>query len=297
MNLLLICSAGFTIFAAILLVAMPMLLKESASADRLQQLVQPKAIVVQPSSTRLKVVMARWTAMLRPRSGTRQSEQSREKLEAAGLRTSMQMDTYALVQGVAPLVGLFAGTFVPGNKLLACVTLAAAGYLGPDIWLRRRIRLYKERILQSLPDALDLLNICVEAGLGLDQAMLRVSEELALSHPELHTEFQRVQLEQRVGGGRMDAWKRFAERSDVEAVRSFVGMLIQSERFGTPISRSLSRFADDLRMQRKQGAEEAAAKTRVKIVFPLVFFIFPCLFLVLLAPAIISLFGIFKDLN
>lgn len=297
MNLLLVCSAGIAIFCSILLLAMPMLLKETANADRLRHLVQPKAIVVKPSSPRLKEAMARWTAVLRPRSGTRQSQQAKEKLEAAGLRTSMQMDTYALVQGIAPLAGLFIGTFVRSNMLLACVVLAAIGYLGPDIWLRRRIRLYKAKILRSLPDALDLLNICVEAGLGLDQAMLRVSEELALSHSELHAEFQRVQLEQRVGGARMDAWKRFAERSDIEAVRSFVGMLIQSERFGTPIARALSRFADDLRMQRKQGAEEAAAKTRVKIVFPLVFFIFPCLFLVLLAPAIISLLGVFKDLN
>jgi len=297
MNLLLICSAGLTIFSVILLLAMPMLSKESANADRLRQLVQPKVSVVKPSSPRLKEAIARWSAVLRPRSGTRQSEQSREKLQAAGLRSSMQMDTYTLVQGIAPLAGIFIGTFVRGNTLLACVLLGAVGYLGPDIWLRRRIRLYKGKILRSLPDALDLLNICVEAGLGLDQAMLRVSEELALSHPELHAEFQRVQLEQRVGGGRMDAWKRFAERSDIEAVRSFVGMLVQSERFGTPIARALSHFADDLRTQRRQGAEEAAAKTRVKIVFPLVFFIFPCLFLVLLAPAIISLFGILKGLQ
>lgn len=281
----------------ILLLAMPMLSKESANADRLRQLVQPKISVVKPSSPRIKAAIARWSAVLRPRSGTRQSQQSREKLQAAGLRSSMQMDTYTLVQGIAPLAGIFIGTFVRGNILPACVLLGAVGYLGPDIWLRRRIRLYKGKILRSLPDALDLLNICVEAGLGLDQAMLRVSEELALSHPELHSEFQRVQLEQRVGGGRMDAWKRFAERSDIEAVRSFVGMLVQSERFGTPIARALSRFADDLRTQRRQGAEEAAAKTRVKIVFPLVFFIFPCLFLVLLAPAIISLFGILKDLQ
>lgn len=241
--------------------------------------------------------MTRWTAALRPRSGSRQSEQVREKLEAAGLRTSAQMDIYVLVQWIAPLAGLFVGSFVQGNTLLACVTLAAVGYLLPDIWLRRRIRQYKANIIRSLPDAMDLLNICVEAGLGLDQAMVRVSEELALSHPELHTEFQRVLLEQRVGGGRMDAWKRFAERSDIEDVRSFVGMLAQSERFGTPIARALNRFAEDLRTQRTQRAEEAAAKTRVKIVFPLVFFIFPCLFLVLLAPAIISLFGAFKDLQ
>lgn len=297
MNLLFACSAGLTLLSALMLVAMPVLLQDSASADRLRNLVESKSADATISSSRFKEIVARWTALLRPRSGSRQSEQTKEKLEAAGLRTSMQMDMYILVRWIAPLAGLFIGSFIRSNTMLACVVLGAVGYLGPDIWLRRRIRLYKEKIRRSLPDALDLLNICVEAGLGLDQAMVRVSEELVLSHPELHTEFQRVQLEQRVGGGRMDAWKRFAERSDVEEVRSFVGMLMQSERFGTPISRALSRFADDLRTQRKQRAEEAAAKTRVKIVFPLVFFIFPCLFLVLLAPAIISLFGILKDLQ
>lgn len=297
MSLLLICSAGFMLFSVILLLATPMVWKETANADRLRQLVQVKDVDVKPSSPKLREMLARWTAVLRPRAGTRQSEQAREKLEAAGLRTSLQRDTYALVQGIAPLAGLFLGTFVRSNMLLACVTLAAIGYLGPDIWLRRRIRIYKANLLRSLPDALDLLNICVEAGLGLDQAMVRVSEELVLSHKELHSEFQRVLLEQRVGGVRMDAWKRFAERADIEEIRSFVGMLVQSERFGTPIARALSRFADDLRTKRKQGAEEAAAKTRVKIVFPLVFFIFPCLFLVLLAPAIISLLGVFKDLQ
>jgi tight adherence protein C len=274
-----------------------MLFKEPANAERLRQLVDVKSPRTPTLSPRLKSTMARWTAALRPRSGSRQSEQVQEKLEAAGLRTSAQMDIYVLLQWITPLAGLFAGSFVHGNTLLACVVLAAAGYLLPDIWLRRRIRRYKENIQRSLPDAMDLLNICVEAGLGLDQAMVRVSEELALSHPELHTEFQRVLLEQRVGSGRMDAWRRFAERSDIEDVRSFVGMLVQSERFGTPIARALSRFGEDLRTQRTQRAEEAAAKTRVKIVFPLVFFIFPCLFLVLLAPAIISLLGAFKDLQ
>lgn len=297
MNILFACSAGFTILVALLLASLPVLNKEYASAGRLRQLVHPKLSTVNDSPSKLRETVLRWTAVLRPRDGSRQSEQAKEKLEAAGLRTSAQMDTYLLVRWIAPLAGIFAGSFVRSNTAFACILLGAIGYLGPDIWLRRRIRQYKEKIRRSLPDALDLLNICVEAGLGLDQAMVRVSEELVLSHPELHTEFQRVQLEQRVGGGRMDAWKRFAERSDIEEVRSFVGMLAQSERFGTPISRALNRFAEDLRTQRKQRAEEAAAKTRVKIVFPLVFFIFPCLFLVLLAPAIISLFGVMKGLQ
>lgn len=297
MNILFACAAGLTVFTALLLASMPVLLHKSADAERLRLLVDAGAASDSLLSPRLKETLTRWTSALRPKSGSRRSEQTREKLEAAGLRTTGQRDAYFLVQSIAPLVGLFVGSFVRGNTLLACVSLAGAGYLGPDIWLRSRIRRYKESISRSLPDAMDLLNICVEAGLGLDQAMVRVTDELGLSHPELHKEIQRVLLEQRVGGGRMDAWKRFAERSDIEDVRSFVSMLAQSERFGTPIARALSRFGDDLRQQRTQRAEEAAAKTRVKIVFPLVFFIFPCLFVVLLAPAIISLLGAFKDLQ
>jgi len=297
MTILFACAAGLTLFMALMLAAMPVLLHESAHADRLRLLVDAKSASGSTLSPRVQEFITRWTAALRPKSGSRRSEQTREKLEAAGLRTAPQRDMYFLVQWMVPIAGLFLGSFVRGNTMLACVTLGAVGYLLPDIWLRRRIRRYKENIARSLPDAMDLLNICVEAGLGLDQAMVRVSDELVLSHPELHTEIQRVLLEQRVGGGRMDAWKRFAERSDIEDVRSFVGMLTQSERFGTPIARALSRFGEDLRNQRTQRAEEAAAKTRVKIVFPLVFFIFPCLFLVLLAPAIISLFGVLKDVQ
>jgi tight adherence protein C len=297
MTILFAFSAGFALFCALVLVALPLLVAESEDMGRLKQVIEARSAVAKIQRPHLQDAVAGWAATLSRRFGMRRSKKAAEKLEAAGLRTPAQMDSFLAVQCIAPLAGLFAGSFVRGNPLLACVALAAAGYLLPDIWLRGRIRRHKDRIRRSLPDALDLLNICVEAGLGLDQAMLRVSDELALSHPELYIEFQRVQLEQRVGEGRIEAWKRFAERSDTEEVQSFVGMLTQSERFGTPISRALTRFADDLRLQRKQRAEEAAAKTRVKIVFPLVFFIFPCLFLVLLAPAILSLFGILKNIQ
>ncbi|MEZ2347766.1 type II secretion system F family protein [Terriglobus sp. RCC_193] len=292
-----VLSAGFALFCTLMLVALPLLAAESEDMGRLRQVVEARSAIAKFHAPRLQDTVAGWTSTLSRRFGLQRNKQATEKLEAAGLRTPIQMDSFLAVQWIAPLAGLFAGSFVRGNPLLACVAFAAAGYLLPDIWLRRRIRRHKDRIRRSLPDALDLLNICVEAGLGLDQAMLRVSDELALSHPELYLELQRVQLEQRIGGGRIEAWKRFAERSGTEEVQSFVGMLTQSERFGTPISRALTRFADDLRLQRKQRAEEAAAKTKVKIVFPLVFFIFPCLFLVLLAPAILSLYGVLKDIQ
>ena len=135
----------------------------------------------------------------------------------------------------------------------------------------------------SLPDALDLLAICMGAGLGLDQAIVRVGHELATSHRELSEEFLQINLEQRAGARRLDAWKAFADRADVENVRSFVAMLVQTDRFGTPISNALSTFSDTLRVQRRQRAEELAAKTTIKLVIPLVLFIFPNIFIVTVA--------------
>jgi tight adherence protein C len=135
----------------------------------------------------------------------------------------------------------------------------------------------------------DLLVICVDAGLGLDQAMLRVGQELANSHPEINEEFLQINREQRAGKPRLDAWRSMAIRTNLPDIEAFVNMLVQTERFGTPIARALSTFADGMRQKRRQLAEEKAAKTTVKIIFPLVLFIFPCMFIVLLGPAIISM--------
>jgi tight adherence protein C len=236
-------------------------------------------------------------AALRQRLGLRMTAKLRDRLDAAGMRSMHAADVFFAVQWLAPLLGVFLGSFIPQNTMFLCVVLGVAGYLAPDIWLSRRVKKRKEKIRRSLPDAMDLLNICVDAGLGLDQAMLRVSDELVLSHPELQGELHRVHLEQRAGSGRMDAWKRLAARADIEELSAFVSMLAQTEKFGTPIAKALGRFAEELRAKRRQRAEEAAAKTRVKIVFPLVFFIFPCLFIVLLAPAMIGILKILKDLR
>ena len=124
---------------------------------------------------------------------------------------------------------------------------------------------------------------------------MRVGHELKLSHRELSEEFLQINLEQRAGNPRIGAWRNMADRVNVESVRSFVNMLVQTERFGTPISRSLGAFSDALRTQRRQQAEEVAAKTTIKLVFPLVFFIFPCIFIVTIAPAIMSIIKAFSE--
>jgi tight adherence protein C len=162
------------------------------------------------------------------------------------------------------------------------------GFFIPDFWLSYAINKRREKIKLSLPDGLDLLSICLEAGLGLDQGIVRVGQELRLSHPELSEELLLVNFEQRAGVQRIAAWQAFAQRANIESVRSFVAMLIQTDRFGTPIAKSLSAFSDALRTQRRQQAEEMAAKTTIKLVPPLVFFIFPSMGVVVVGPAIIT---------
>jgi tight adherence protein C len=123
----------------------------------------------------------------------------------------------------------------------------------------------------------------------MDQAMLRVGEELSVSHPEINEELVKIGREQRAGKPRIDAWKSMSERMEIPDVEAFVNMLVQTERFGTPISRALTTFAEGLRLKRRQQAEERASKTTVKMIFPLVLFIFPAMFIVLLAPAVLSI--------
>jgi tight adherence protein C len=151
------------------------------------------------------------------------------------------------------------------------------------------------RIRRGLPDVLDLLVICIEAGLSMDQATARTAEELRLGQPALCDELGIVVLEQRAGRARSDAWRQFAERTDVDSVRNLVSVLVQSEQLGTSIAKTLRVHSDTLRTFRRQKIEEQAAKTTVKLVFPLVLFIFPSLFLVTLGPALIIMAESFQQ--
>jgi tight adherence protein C len=169
------------------------------------------------------------------------------------------------------------------------MALPAIGFIAPNVGLTRLIARRREKIRRSIPDTIDLLVICVDAGLGIDQALLRVGQELGPSHPEITEELLQINREQRAGKPRVEAWEDMARRSALDEINAFAAMLMQTERFGTPVARALSTFADTIRMKRRQLAEEAAAKTTVKIIFPLVLFIFPSLFLVLLGPAVLSI--------
>lgn len=173
-----------------------------------------------------------------------------------------------------------------------CGLLGVIGFYLPNLWLHVRIASRKRKILEALPDTLDLLVICVEAGLGLDAAIYRVSEEISLSSKELSQELKLLNLEMRAGMERSDALRNLARRTDLEALNSLVTLLIQTEKFGTSIAKALRVYSDVFRTERFQKAEEIASKLPVKLLFPMIFFIFPSLFVVIMGPAAIRVYQI-----
>jgi tight adherence protein C len=278
-----------------------LLLRSSGTSRRLMQVTRVSAPVEEKSAAaadRMTHLLLAALHLVRTRLGMSQNEKLRQKLLAAGLRQSAAVDIYFGIRMLGPVLAVLAGTFIRQNPFLWIVGLMALAYAAPDIWVGYCIRRRRERIRMGLPDALDLMVVCVDAGLGLDQAMLRAGQELTKTQPDISEEFMQVNFEQRAGKPRLEAWESMAERTQVETVTGFVHMLAQSDRFGTPLVRSLRTFTDGVRQKRRQQAEELAAKTTVKLIFPLVLFIFPSVFIVLLGPAVIlisrNMQGIFK---
>jgi len=184
--------------------------------------------------------------------------------------------------------GLVATPLFMRPNLLFALAASGLGYLLPTMVLKRIAKRRQHRIRLGLPDALDLLVVSVEAGLGLDQAIQRVADELGFAHPDLCDEMRLINLELRAGKNRVDALRNLGERTGVDDVVSLVAMLIQTDKFGTSVAQSLRVHSDTLRTKRRQRAEEAAAKTGVKMVFPLVFCIFPAIWVVTIGPAAIK---------
>jgi tight adherence protein C len=208
----------------------------------------------------------------------------------AGFRDSRHLNYYFGLRLLLAFIG-FAGvvlfTGFDDFPLLAGVT--GLGFLLPRFFLKRMIRDRQQRIRLALPDALDLTVICVEAGLALDQAMMRVGQDLHHAHPDLSDEFHLVNLEMRAGKPRAEALRNLVERTGVDDIRSLVGTLIQTDRFGTSIAQALRVHSDSLRTERRQRAEEQAAKTTIKMVPPLVLFVLPSIIFVTIGPAVIEL--------
>ena len=214
----------------------------------------------------------------------------RQRLIRAGYRRETALDLFYGAKVLAPL-GLallaLATDYGRHNWFFAGALALGLGFLAPDFWLGRQIARRQMQIRSGLPDVLDLIVICIEAGPSVDQATARTAEELRLAQPELSDELGIVVLEQRAGRQRSDAWRQFADRTAVDSVRNLVTVLVQSEQLGTSVAKTLRTHSDTLRTQRSQRVEEQAAKTTIKLVFPLVLFIFPSLFLVTLGPALI----------
>jgi tight adherence protein C len=216
-------------------------------------------------------------------------------LAGAGYRSYGPVVLYAagevvlpILFGIVPLVILG----LRGGVVIALVA-AAVGFAIPGLVLGRLVHNYKKHIRNGLPDALDLLIVCLEAGSGIDQAIVKASQELEVSYPALSEELRLINMEIRAGKPRLEAFKNFSERTKVEDVRSLVAMLVQTDRFGTSVAQALRTHADTLRTKRRQRAEERAAKLGVKLVFPLVFCLFPALYVVTLGPAIVQFIRVF----
>ncbi len=226
-----------------------------------------------------------------PRSPEEMSRQER-RIAQAGIR---RPDSAVLFHGIqAAMVPLFFLAFVltghaAHHRFLAAALSLFLGAVLPDLILSRLIASRKERIQLALPDALDLTVVCVEAGLGLDQSLLRVGRELALPHPDLSDELRLTNLEMNMGRSRADSLRNLGRRTEVDDLKALCAVPIQTDRFGTSVGQALRVYAESLRTRRRQRAEEKAAKLGVKMIPPLVLFIFPAVFVVIVGPAVIAI--------
>lgn len=224
-------------------------------------------------------------------------DETEHRLAMAGLNPQTHLTTF---HGIRMMVGLVLATLgsvymlIIGASVGRMVLAAGLGLLGglllPTFWLGLKIKKRRENISAALPNLVDLLVVCVEAGLGLDAAMSRVGSELDISAPELSKEVNQLGRELSAGQTHEHALSRLAWRIGIDDVDNLVSMLLQAERFGTSIAVSLRVFSESYRTARRQRIEEAAAKTTVKLLFPLIFFIFPAIFVILLGPAAINIF-------
>ncbi len=244
--------------------------EKPALKERLEQALDPfsKAIPLSPSEV----------------------SRTRRWLIQAGYREPRHLTVYVGSRLATALFALVLVIAVSGvGSPLLMVGVGGFGFFLPRFMLKRLIKARQHRIKLGLPDALDLTVICVEAGLALDQALMRVGQDLHHAHPELSDEFHLVNLEMRAGKPRAEALRNLVERTGVDDIRSLVGTLIQTDRFGTSIAQALRVHSDSLRTERRQRAEEQAAKTTIKMVIPLVLFVLPSIIFVTLGPAIIEL--------
>jgi tight adherence protein C len=226
-----------------------------------------------------------------PRSPEEMSRQERRLAQAGIRRRDAPVLLYGVKLALAIILFLVCTTLsaVRANPILLIVLPILFGALIPDMVVTRLMQNRKDRLQMALPDALDLAVICVEAGLGLDQSLVRIGQELKHVYPPLSDELNLYSLEVNAGRKRSDALRNLGLRTDLDDLKAFAAVLIQTDRFGTSVATALRVFADTMRTKRRQRAEEHAAKMNIKMIPPLVFFIFPAIFVVVLGPAIIAI--------
>ena len=250
-----------------------------------------------PLTMGLDPKLARWS-MLLPKSAKDMSILER-RLASGGYRSLWAPVVFRgagiLLPVVFVLVALSLFGFSDRNGWIAVVIGGIGGYLAPGFLLDHKVSQRRKQIRNGLPDVLDLLIVCLEAGSSLDQSIVKATEELGIPYPALAEELRVLTTETRAGKPRLEAFKNLAQRTKVDDIRSLVAMLVQTDRFGTSVAQALRTMADEMRMKRRQAAEEMAAKVGVKLVFPLVFFMFPALYVVILGPAVIQFARVFSN--
>jgi tight adherence protein C len=295
--------AAFSFVVVFLLIASGglLLFYREAMVQRLSSVVTPRARrgdllnTLQQTGSSLGAMVERLDRVL-PKSDAEVSIVEK-RLIRAGYRKESAVKVFYGAKVLIPLllclIAIVTG-IASASPFFAYATTLGLGFLLPDFWLGHQIRKRQKQIRLGLPDALDFLVICIEAGLSMDQATARTAEELRLARPALGDELDIVVLEQRAGRPRSEAWRQFADRTDVDTVRVLVSVLVQSEQLGTSVAKTLRVHAETLRTHRRQQIEEQAAKTSVKLVFPLVLLIFPSLFVVTLGPEMIIMMQSFR---
>ncbi len=236
--------------------------------------------------------LARWALKVNPRSST---DAVSLKLMAAGMSRTMSPSGFLALKGLFALAGLFMGALIGSGRgfrgiLMGSMVLGSLGFLGPDYFMTLKARGRRERVRADLPDALDLLAVSVEAGLGFDASLAKLNENM---DGPLAEEFGLTLSEMRIGESRSEALKRLSERVDAQELSAFTRAIIQADQLGTSLGRILRVQAADARLRRQAAAEERAMKAPIKMLFPTVLFIFPAMFLVILGPAILNVQKLF----
>jgi tight adherence protein C len=276
--------------------------QEDPLGDRLEEL-QSQALVVAQRSARRKTTGRGLDRVLvlvgQVPGGDGWLHDTERLLSRAGIRRKYALAVYVILTLVFVLILLSVMVWLergnpPVSVLIGVVVALLLGFLLPKMVLQRFVKRYRRRLQEALPDTVDLLGIVLGTGLALDQAMMRVSEEMEYIYPELAGEFATVVMQVRAGQDRTTAFSQFVRRTGIEDLKSLAAMIVQSEKFGTSLAQALKVYADALRMRRRLRAEAAVGKAGIKMLFPIVIFILPVLFVITLVPGLLS---VLKDLK